>query len=180
MFVQPPYCKYPVSGRHGQSKSNFQTMMKYKQNKPYGCGLYAVANACNLDNFITEERLEASKKGNVIGQLSKWMQEDGHPFYIDTLYYNHLGKKLPASACDYVPRGEGIHFLPVLINVRYSEQGKNHLIGGKIGTNGTLYLYDSLKEEMIETTLKKVNKMYHHVYGLFIFMGVEDGRYVFI
>jgi hypothetical protein len=41
-------------------------------------------------------------------------------------------------------------------------------------------LYDSLKEEMIETTLKKVNKMYHHVYGLFIFMGVEDGSYVFI
>jgi hypothetical protein len=40
-----------------------------KQKQPYGCGLYAVANACNLKNFITEERLEASKKGNVIGQL---------------------------------------------------------------------------------------------------------------
>ena len=36
-------------------------MMKHKQKQPYGCGLYAVANACNLDNFITDERLEKSK-----------------------------------------------------------------------------------------------------------------------
>jgi hypothetical protein len=64
--------------------------------------------------------------------------------------------------------------------VRFSDGGKNHLIGGKIGVDGTLYLYDSLKVEMIETTLKKVNKMYHNVYGLFIFMGIEDGSYVFI
>jgi hypothetical protein len=154
--------------------------MKHKQKQPYGCGLYAVANACNLDSFITPERLEKSKTGNVIGQLSKWMQEDGHPFYIDALYYNHLGKKLPTSALHYIPNGEGITFLPVLINVRYRENGLNHLIGGKIDKEGTLYLYDSLKEDIIETTLKKVNRMYHHVYGLFIFMGVDNGDYVFI
>lgn len=155
--------------------------MKHKQKQPYGCGLFAVANACNLDNFITEERLEKSKTGNVIGQLSKWMQEDGLPFYIDVLYYNHAGKKLPPSALDYRPSGgDEITFLPVLINVRYSEEGKNHLIGGKIDKEGKLYLYDSLKEDVIETTLKKVNRMYHHVYGLFIFMGVDKGQYVFI
>jgi hypothetical protein len=154
--------------------------MKHKQNQPYGCGLYAVANACNLTDFITEERLEKSKQGNTIGQLSRWMQDDGKPFCIDTLYYNHVGKKLPKTALEYVPNGEGVTFLPVLLNVRYSEEGKNHLIGGKISKDGTLYLYDSLKEDMIETTLKKVNRMYHNVYGLFIFMGVEDGNYVFI
>jgi hypothetical protein len=154
--------------------------MIHKQKQPWGCGLYAVANACNLDNFITEERLEKSKKGNTIGQLSKWMQEDGHPFYIDTLYYNHVGKKLPNTALNYKPVGEGIFFLPVLINVRFSDEGKNHLVGGKIDKECKLYLYDSLKEEMIETTMKKVNKMYHHVYGLFLLMGVDNGEYVFI
>lgn len=154
--------------------------MKYKQKQPYGCGLYAVANACNLDGFITEERLEKSKGGNVIGQLSKWMQEDGNPFYIDTLYYNHVGKKLPSTALGYRPIGEEINFLPILINVRFSDEGKNHLIGGKISKDGVLFLYDSLKEEMIETTLSKVNKMYHHVYGLHLFMAVDDGSYVFI
>ena len=151
-----------------------------KQNKPYGCGLYAVANACNLNNFITEERLEQSKGGNVHGQLSKWMQEDGINICIDTLYYNHKGKKLPNSALDYIPIGEGIEFLPVLLNVRFSDDGKNHLVGGKIDKQGVLYLYDSLKENMIETTLSKVNRMYHNVYGLFIFMDADTGDYAFI
>lgn len=151
-----------------------------KQDKPYGCGLYAVSNACNLKEFITEERLDISKSGNTIGQLSKWMQEDGLPYCIDALYYNHLGKKLPKSALSYVPIGDDVLFLPVLLNVRFSDNGKNHLVGGKIDKNGVLYLYDSLKESMIETTLKNVNNMYHHVYGLFIFMGVENGSYVFI
>jgi len=100
------------------------------------------------------------------------------PYYIDTLYYNHLGKKLPASALGYTPNGEGINFLPILLNVRYSDKGKNHLVGGKISKNGVLYLYDSLKEEMIETTLAKANRMYHNVYGLF--MSVETGDYIFI
>jgi hypothetical protein len=155
-------------------------MMKHKQKQPYGCGLYAVANACNLDNFITDERLEKSKNGNVIGQLSKWMQDDGHQFYIDSLYYNHAGKKLPTSALDYKPVGEGLDFLPVLINIQYSEEGKRHLVGGKIDKDKNLYLYDSLAEEMEVTTLGKVNRKYHRVFGLFLFMCVETGDYVFI
>lgn len=155
--------------------------MKYKQNQAWGCGLYAVANSCNLDNFITPERLEVSKEhGNTIGQLSKWLQEDGIEMYIEVLYYNHLGKKLPRSAFKYRPTGENVLAIPILINCRFSEEGKNHLIGGKISKDGTLYLYDSLKEDIIETTLSKVNGMYHHVYGLFILAGVDDGHYAFI
>jgi len=171
---------YGVNYWHGILEQKLIDMMKHKQKQPYGCGLYAVANACNLDEFITEERLEKSKTGNVIGQLSKWMQEDGLPYYIDTLYYNHVGKKLPTSALGYHPTGDTVNLLPVLINVRYSENGKNHLIGGRIDKERNLYLYDSLKEEMITTTLGKVNRMYHNVYGLFIFMSVENGDYVFI
>lgn len=154
--------------------------MMYKQKNGYGCGLYAVANACNLDNFITEERLEKSKNGNFIGQLSKWMQEDGHQVYIDALYYNHTGKKLPSSALHYAPKGDGVTNLPILLNVRYTDEGKNHIVGGKINKDGDLYLYDSLKKEMIKTTLAKANRMYHNVYGLFIFMSVENGDYVFM
>ena len=150
----------------------------HKQQQGYGCGLYAVANAANMPSFITEERLEESKKGNLIGQLSKWMQEDGNPYYIDVLYYNHEGKKLPSIITKYKPVGD-VLYLPVLINVRFSDEGKNHLVGGKIDKEGKLYLYDSLKPDVIETTLSKVNKMYHNVYGLFIFMTL-DGDYLFI
>lgn len=152
-----------------------------KQTKHWGCGLYAVANACNLPNFVTDERLEKSREnGNTIGQLSKWIQDDGLPFYIDVLYYNHVGKKLPACAMDYRPNGDDVNFLPVLMTVRFCDNGKNHMIGGKIDKNGKLYLYDSLKEEIIETSLKKINKMYHNIYGLYILMGVDNGQYVFI
>lgn len=154
--------------------------MRHKQKQNWGCGLYAVANACNLDGFITEERLEKSKTGNNIGQLSKWMQDDDNPFYIDVLYYDHLGEKLPEQALFYRPQGENDIYLPILLNVRYSSEGLNHMIGGKIAKDGTLYLYDSLKEEEVVTTLKEVNEMYHNVYGLFCFLGVENGDYVFI
>jgi hypothetical protein len=154
--------------------------MKYKQKEAYGCGLYAVANACNLNDFVTDDRLEKSKAGLLIGQLSKWMQDDGKAIYIDTLYYNHAGKKLPYSALHYKPVGENVLFLPILINVRFSDAGKNHLIGGKIDKEGKLYLYDSLKDDVVETTLSKVNTMYHNVYGLFVFMCLETGGYVFI
>ena len=119
-----------------------------KQKRGYGCGLYAVSNALNLDNFITDDRLEKSKRGNVLGQLSKWMQDDGNPFCIDSLYYNHEGKRLPNSALHYKPIDNPL--LPVLINVQFSDNGKRHLIGGKIDRENNLYLYDSLKRRTRE------------------------------
>ena len=70
-------------------------ILKYKQTEKFGCGLYAIANLFHLDNYITDERLEISKKGLVIGQLSKWLQDDGNNFYVDNWYYNHEGGKLP-------------------------------------------------------------------------------------
>jgi len=39
-----------------------------KQEKGYGCGLYAVANVLDLKDFITPQRLEKSKKGK------RWME----------------------------------------------------------------------------------------------------------
>ncbi len=151
-----------------------------RQFNPWGCGLYAVANACNMPEFITEERLEKSKQGTVIGQLSKWLQEDGKPFCVDVLFYDHAGTKLPDTALGYFPIGDDVTYLPILLNVRFSDEGLNHLVGGKVAKDGTLYLYDSLKPDVVETTLKEVNEMYHHVYGLFIFMGYETGKYCFI
>lgn len=46
-----------------------------KQEKGYGCGLYAVANVLDLKDFITPQRLEKSKKGVTRFELSKYLQE---------------------------------------------------------------------------------------------------------
>ena len=49
-----------------------------------------------------------------------------------------------------------------------------------LGKNGTLFLYDSNKEYVIETTLKEVNNLYHEVYGLYLFLDIDSGAYAFI
>ena len=150
------------------------------QTTPYGCGMYAVANALNLDNYTTEDRLRKSKGGNRISTLSLWLIEDGQEIGIDVLYYNHKGGKLPKDATDYIPIGEDVNFLPILLAVRFSENGLNHMVGGKIDKNGMLYLYDSTKKNVIETSLRSVNDIYYEVYGLYVFLDVNNGDYVFI
>lgn len=151
----------------------------HPQKNPWGCGIYAVAHALNIPDFITKERIEESKGGTIIGHLNKYLQENDTGICIEALYYNHMGKKLPNLATEYIPEGE-VDFLPVLINCRFSEEGKNHLVGGKIDKEGSLFLYDSLKPHVYKTTLAKVNHHYHHVYGLFVFMSVDTVDYVFM
>ena len=149
------------------------------QDQAFGCGMYAVANALNLPSFVTPERLEASKTGNRKGQLDRWMQEDGMDWYIEALYYDHVGKKLPETALSYKPVGEDIIVLPILLNVRFTEGGLNHLVGARIDTDGVGILFDSLKKEPLTMTLREMNEHYPICYGLFIFSHIS-GDYVFI
>ena len=151
----------------------------FKQTTNFGCGVYAVANACNLPKFITDERLEKSRSGNNVGQLSRWLQDDGLEIYIGYLYCHASGKHLPLSVCSYRPFGN-LSYIPILLQIQQAEKSKNHIIGGKLGKDGILYLYDSLKDDEIETTLAKVNKMYHCVYGLNVFVSYENHSYAII
>lgn len=156
--------------------------MKFVQTTPYGCGLYAIANTVNLPEFVTPQRLEASKTyGNTIGQLSKWLQEDGKPFYLDVLYYDHDEGKLPEKHFHYKPdvQDGSDTYLPVFINVKQTNESKRHLVGGLISKEGSLYLLDSVKGEGVLTSLSELNSMYDHVFGLFILLNVDTGDYVF-
>lgn len=147
----------------------------YKQDKNYGCGLYAIANLFELDNFITPERLEKSKKGTVIGQLSKWLQDDGKNFYIDNWYYNHEYGKLPEWCFNYLPAENSF---PVLFNVK-SEKGLNHIIAGRLFPDGKLEIADSCKNEIVVLSqFKEINDLYCHVYGFFCFIDLETTGYI--
>jgi len=153
-----------------------------KQKQTYGCGLYAVANALNLEGFITEERLGKSNcpDGVTIGQLSKYLQDDNLPISIEPLYYNTSAKKLPKAELLVQPQGIDVEYLPILIAVRYSHNSLNHLLGGKIDKGGILYLYDSLRDVEVKTTLKSLNSLYPIVYGLFYFKSLKEGKEIFI
>lgn len=151
----------------------------HKQTLPYGCGVYAVANALDLgESFISEERLEASKDGNNNGQLSKWMQDFGLDIFIEPMYYDHFGRKLPDSALYYRPQGDKC-YLPVLLTVAQSEDGKRHKIAGRIDNDGHMILFDSLKNNNVLTDLKKVNEMYPVVLGISLFRRLGSGDWVF-
>lgn len=154
--------------------------IKHKQKDPWGCGVYAVANAGNLDTFPTESRILDSKSGNNIGQLSDWLKEDGYSFYIDALYYSSIQEKLPDIECSYIPIGENIVCIPILILVKLSENGKQHMVAGKIDKSGVLWLSDSLKDTIIKTTLKEMNDLYHSVFGIYTFVDRKSGKHLFI
>jgi len=154
----------------------------HKQTQPYGCGLYAVANALNLEGFITDERLSKSDcpEGVTIGQLSRYLQDDNLPISIEPLWYNTSAKKIPKAELLIQPQGIDVEYLPVLIAVRYSHKSLNHLVGGKIDKSGTLYLYDSLRDVEVKTTLKSLNSLYPIVYGLYYFKSLAEGKEIFI
>jgi hypothetical protein len=154
----------------------------HKQTQPYGCGLYAVANALKLEGFITQERLEKSNcpEGVTIGQLSRYLQDDNLPISIEPLWYNTSAKNIPKAELLIQPQGVDVEYLPILIAVRHSHNSLNHLLAGRIDKSGILYLYDSLRDVEVKTTLKSLNSLYPIVYGLFYFKSLAEGKEIFI
>lgn len=149
--------------------------IKHRQHEPYGCGLFSVANALNLDSYVTKKRLSISQKGNNIGQLTKWLIEDGYDIGINVFYYNHFVDKLPKDFLNFSTNREGA-LLPVLIEVMYKEKGKNHLIAGLIDSENNITIMDSLKDAAIKIPLPELNNQYCKVFGLYAFCYMENNR----
>lgn len=151
--------------------------MKFKQTTPYGCGMYAVANALNLDNYVSEERLDKSKNGNSIMQLNRWLNESGINFNIECMYYTVFqnektghGIQLPKEVFCY--SDDSNKTIPILINVQKCELSKTHLIGAWIHTD-SLTIIDSVKDDLIHLRWDELNNYYKYVYGFWIFQDQE-------
>ena len=138
--------------------------IKFKQHNPYGCGIYAVANALDFSTYITEARLEQSKSGGTIQQLNNWLDEDGHNFHIDTIYYD-CNNLLPDN-WDVIPLGES-DCLPILLKI----QGKSldHMISVHVFNNGELYIHDSLKQQVLKTNWTNLKGFYKEIRGVYAF-----------
>lgn len=153
----------------------------YKQTTHSGCGMYAVANACNFNNFVTEKRLKGSSMyGNLTGKLDNWMQQDGHPFYMQALFYDASTSKLPKTATDYFPEGD-VFALPLIICCTLSAGGKSHMVAVNVFKDKSVMLLDSLKEEPVMlNALSEINDMYHTVFGVYAFCDINTGNYAFL
>lgn len=141
-------------------------MSHFKQENGYGCGVYALANALIKESIITPRRLEESKKGNNIGQLNKWLIEDGYDLFLEPLYFSATENRLPKSICDIHPKGDGVLGIPVFIDVQMTKSSKMHFVAAEITKEGTLLVIDSLKDEKEMTTLFEYQKRFYRVFGL--------------
>lgn len=153
--------------------------MKHKQTTPYGCGMYAVSHAMNIDNYVTPERLEQSKKGNTFWQLNKWPEEDGHKFNLDSIYFFIDGDRLPEKVCEYAPIEGTADGWPILLEVRYKEGGLSHLIAAIVLPNRQMIVMDILKDEQFISSLKEINNIYYPVYGLHAFQCQDTNHWMF-
>lgn len=152
----------------------------YKQENSYGCGMYAVANACNLKTFVTDERLELSKGvGNLTGKLDEWMKEDGLNFYMQPIFYDFMGDKIPEKIGEFKIEGE-VLAMPLVFCVLLKDKGLSHMVGAHLDKQGRLFVYDSLRQEEFETTIIGMNDHYYSVFGLYGFADLDTGDYAFI
>ena len=126
-------------------------IMHLKQENKYGCGLYAIANALQYKQIITEERIELSKEGNNIGQLNKWLIEDNLDVWVSVLKYdfeNIIEIFDLKPKFDKFEQSESISFVPFMIVIR-STNYKNHALGCRYMKNGNIIVHDSLLDSEI-------------------------------
>lgn len=125
--------------------------MHLKQENKYGCGLYAIANALQYKQIITEERIELSKEGNNIGQLNKWLIEDDLDIWVSVLKYdfeNIIEIFDLKPKFDKFEQSESISFVPFMIVIR-STNYKNHALGCRYMKNDNIIVHDSLLDSEI-------------------------------
>lgn len=157
----------------------FNKLIMIKQCKPYGCGVYSVANSLGLKEFVTDDRIELSRNGNNIGHLSKWLQNHDDSIYIDPLYYSHLLTNIPKDLLilNHFNEDNKNGFVPILIqcNVLNGMPKGHHLVGVRIYFDHCV-LYDSLMSSEIEMpSLKYISEIYNIYYGMFTFNNIDTG-----
>jgi len=141
-------------------------MAHFKQENGYGCGLYALANLFQKESIITPTRLIESKTGNNLGQLNKWLIEDGYDLFIEPLYFSCTGNRLPETICELKPHGESVMSLPVFLDVQMTENSKMHFVTADLLLDGRILVIDSLKDEPELTTLAEYQERFFRVFGL--------------
>lgn len=152
----------------------------HKQLHPYGCGLYAVANALNLSlDFITPERLEASKAGNNIGQLSKWLQESGADLYLQPIFFDRSGNH-SEDLLSVLELNISCKYLPLMFLVKERGSDVDHVISGQFTNEGVLCIYDSKKDVCFATSFNRLTLHYEQVFAMFTFADCATGHDAFI
>jgi len=147
------------------------TKIKYKQPTGHNCGLYAISNIFDDDGIINDVRCEYGKNGHTINDLNIYLREDGKDYYVETLYKNIFNTQLPVEA--HVWPTSNIDTIPLLLTVAFELGGVNHIVGLRVISDRTVYLYDSLREYVIETDFASLHDFYPIIFGVFAFKSYD-------
>lgn len=150
---------------------------KFQQNSRYGCGLFSVANAFNMGEFITPPRVRESINGNNIFQLSTWLIEDGHNMYIAPLYSNCLDQPIPKEITDFKCGGEGQH-APLIINGLYKRGHIQHMVCALMDSNSNLTILDSNTGKVTELPFSAIHTFFEVVNSIYGFVDVNSQEFI--
>jgi hypothetical protein len=152
--------------------------MHFKQNSVYGCGLFALANTFQDKSIITKTRLIDSKAGNSIGQLNRWLTEDGKEMYLSPFFFSIKGQKLPKWVFSIVPVGKDVFSIPIFIDFQSQKGCLSHFVAAEITSSGDLIVIDSLKDEQYVTTLHQFNIDNFRVFGVWYLQPYNEDSFL--
>jgi len=140
--------------------------IRYKQPTGHNCALHAISNLFGEDSIMKPDRLEYGIYGHTINDLNIYLKEDCKTYYIETLYKSIFHTELPEAA--YVWPTSNIDTIPLLLAV-VSNSGVNHIVGLKVTSDKTVYLYDSLFDNVVVTEFSKLHDIYPKIFALYAF-----------
>ncbi|NDV45825.1 hypothetical protein D0T49_02010 [Paludibacter sp. 221] len=123
-------------------------MKHFKQEQPYGCGLYALANAFQDNWPITEHNLRREVNGGNVGKLNQYLLEREEGCYIAYLRYNNGEpvEMIDFSSTDLSKESYNNCWYPFFIVVPSTKE-KNHIICCRYMKDNSIIVHDSLKNE---------------------------------
>lgn len=144
--------------------------MKVKsiQTLPYGCGVHALANVLDWPEFVTEKRLDESKNGNGLYQLTSYLHESGYDYDIEPIFSNLLPEYNIPEDFNLHATSE-LHAFPFLMQVLREESGRQHLVGCIGYHDYSVVILDSCKSDSILTSWDDIakKKVYPIISGVF-------------
>lgn len=154
--------------------------MHLKQKNSWGCGVYSLANALQLESFVNPNRIRLSKNGNFIGQLNRWLLKSKIKCWLSTIQYNNseiidIVDPLPSFEKNNVES-----WLPLFIIIKGAI--KYHMIGCRYLRDGKIIVHDSLKENYDEYNSFNEFKEYYKnsIISFELLMNYEENKPVFM
>ena len=146
--------------------------MMLKQNTYWGCGLYAVANALDMPEFITDERLEVSKeKGNNIAQLTKWLNKDGCDWFIVAEYIT--GRSVEMPMLYWSDEDDDGYYVPLIVQLP-ADNECCHMIAIRCYED-RLLIFDSAADKVVEgNSMADFRKLYPKIVAIYAFADYGD------